>query len=656
MQHPHTAATSLSNTACRQRDSLTGFILKATLFSKRSSPPAGCPCANILQAPGEIRVSDGPDWPRGPKPANLHHIPPGFCRTRKFILHFSLRPKMVMTSVVCEATIFAVDQGLAGGALIGSGVLLTSLVKLVEEMHGSKEMCQDLIVEVQSLVPQLETMLKNDNITTSKDVLTRYETLLREVQVFLQNHRDSKLWERVTKHWKMKKFVQQFYVDLAKIKNLLVLKQHEEAANWHGGIREMFDRYQRIDKQAQTALSNDLHELMTQIEKHKFIDGIGQDKYVAVADLKKEWKDHHDMYTTPQLKQIKCILQKAIKLVPGSDSHLERWYLSCSDFRFDERSPFATGTFRSLYYGTLVSGAEVTIKIVQVDMGDNETRSKFAKEAQKWYNLRDPHVLPLYGANHINSPMVFVCGRAENGNFNEYLLTHRQKFWQVFLDAARGLAYLHKHHIVHGNLKCSNLLVTKNGVGVLSDFVFAFVRANSALSLKEQAPDYFWKAPECFSENPRFESDVYSLGMCIFEAMSGVKPFADVEEEDAINKIKKGELPHRGGNITDEAWNLITEMCTRRFQDRISLEYCIARLQLLAEREQEMSSQRPCECTTHCCLECGGRRHFTTEDTPSKPVSETAPVLAAVLIALKGLSKKIEDSIQTDGHTYSASG
>uniref|UniRef100_K3WNN2 Uncharacterized protein n=1 Tax=Globisporangium ultimum (strain ATCC 200006 / CBS 805.95 / DAOM BR144) TaxID=431595 RepID=K3WNN2_GLOUD len=128
-----------------------------------------------------------------------------------------------MAAVLCEATKFAVDQGFAGGALAGSGALMVSLTNLVRELHGSKEMCQDLIANIGSLLPQLKTMLKNDNIKTSKDMLTAYESLLREVEVFLQNHVDSKPLTRVINHLKMKKRVQQFYVDLEKIKALLEL-------------------------------------------------------------------------------------------------------------------------------------------------------------------------------------------------------------------------------------------------------------------------------------------------------------------------------------------------------------------------------------------------------------------------------------------------
>ncbi|RLN57736.1 hypothetical protein BBJ28_00019700 [Nothophytophthora sp. Chile5] len=546
-----------------------------------------------------------------------------------------------MTSVLRETTLFVVEQGFTGGALAGSGALLVSLSKLVVELLRSKEMCRELITNIASLMPQLKAMLKNDNITTSKDVLVAYESLLREVEVFLQNHVDSNVWGRVTNHWKMKERVQQFYLDLESIKKLLYLKFQEEAANRHGEDKEeaanhhgevmgILRQLLKLEEQTQMELSADLHALEHQMEtqSQEVITALGQDKDVILADIKHELKTHLDKYTTLQSRSLKSILQKAT--VVATLPHLSRWYLSRSDFRFDERSPFNTGKFRSIHYGTLVSGTEVTIKTVVAEGGDEKTRMQFQKEVETWNALRDPHVLPLYGANDLGSPMVFVCGRAEFGNFIEYLSTHPHRFWQVFLGAARGLAYLHKQKLVHGNLKCSNLLVTKHGEGVVSDFCFAFVRTNSALSLKAQAPDHFWKAPECFSSvslNPRFESDVYSLGMCIFEAMSGVIPFAGIEKHDAIARIMEGKLPHRpDGKITEEAWDLITKMCSRSFQDRINLESVLIVLQNLAEQEKFVCSQLPCSCVTTRCLDCGGQRRSTwLEGVSPRSTSDAAP-------------------------------
>lgn len=549
-----------------------------------------------------------------------------------------------MSSVLRDAT-GLVDQALAGGALAGSGALLVSLMKLVAELRGSKELFQKLIDRLQAVKPQLERMVQNDKIKVPKQILTEYETLLIRVLDSLQEHVDSNGFQRVFNHWKMKDCVIEFDARLSGIKDSLLLATIEENADRHGELDERLDQLHQVAAQTKADTSADLRALERELATRakEFLAELGRNKDATVADFKHELKTNLAMYTKEQRDLLRKIFSLVNPIAPLPEE-LPGWYLPRAEYRFDERSPFSTGKFRSIYHGTLVfSGAEVTIRTVDVEAGGDKTREDFRKEVDKWTNLRDPHVLPLYGANHLNSPMVFVCGRAELGNFNDYLSTHKHRFWQVFLDAARGLAYLHKQKICHGNLKCNNLLVTKHGVGVLSDFLFSFVRTNSALSLKEQTPDHFWKAPECYTPpqpllapseqlkqspgtNPRVQSDVYSLGMCIYEAMSGTVPYAEMDEEVAIDRIRRGELPPRpSGKITDEAWSLIKKLCCRDFQDRIRLDSAIDEMRVLVDEEKLASSHVPCRCTTKVCLACGGHRHFET----SKSVPYALPAPAA---------------------------
>ncbi|EGZ29096.1 hypothetical protein PHYSODRAFT_459580, partial [Phytophthora sojae] len=175
-----------------------------------------------------------------------------------------------------------------------------------------------------------------------------------------------------------------------------------------------------------------------------------------------------------------------------------------------------------------------------------------------WYPLRHPNVLPLYGACHISTPRLLL-----------------------FLDAAHGLAYLHSRAvpIVHANLKCSNLLVMADGTGVVSDFEYAFARASSNMSAQEQSSSMRWKAPECLEfgnaavksgANARVESDVYSLGMCVYEALTGHEPFHELNDVDFLVAVENDKKmpPRPDGVCSDDEWSLIQAMCAHKFQDR----------------------------------------------------------------------------------------
>lgn len=146
-------------------------------------------------------------------------------------------------------------------------------------------------------------------------------------------------------------------------------------------------------------------------------------------------------------------------------------------------------------------------------------------------------------------------------------------------------------------------------MGVVSDFAFAFVR-QSSLSIKPQAPAHHWKASECFDAHnpkPRFESDVYALGMCLYEALAGAAPYSGIDEQAAIRMITRGELPPRpaDANVPDEAWELITNMCDRQFSRRIRLSEAISALEALMARGKTHSQCLRCVCEAPTCASCG---------------------------------------------------
>ncbi|KAF1773971.1 Protein kinase-like domain [Phytophthora cactorum] len=86
-------------------------------------------------------------------------------------------------------------------------------------------------------------------------------------------------------------------------------------------------------------------------------------------------------------------------------------------------------------------------------------------------------------------------------------------------------------------------------------------------------------------ELPRFESDVYSLGMTIIEAMTQEPPFGVMDDEEIIDKIIIGEHYPKPKEATDDEWSLISQLCAVHMEDRISLEEAIDEIYKLQRRE-----------------------------------------------------------------------
>lgn len=261
---------------------------------------------------------------------------------------------------------------------------------------------------------------------------------------------------------------------------------------------------------------------------------------------------------------------------------ISRWYTSRFNIDYDDQQPHAQNGLRTSYIGTFNFGSRAFIQAVDTRGIDKAMRKRLNTTTSMWFKLKDPHVLPLYAGCNVNNPYLYVMELADR-NFKQQFENSKCGFWRLFLDVARGLAYLHSEDIrvVHGNLKCSSLLVVNNR-GVVSDFAFPYSSIKSTLLEMQQTPCLNWKAPECFDQganaNPRHESDVYALGMCIFEAMTGEKPYQSDSEDVITQKKRSGVLPDTSeGKFTDDAWDLIQHMCTCRYRTHWDLKLLSSR-------------------------------------------------------------------------------
>ncbi|KAG3107603.1 hypothetical protein PI125_g12579 [Phytophthora idaei] len=86
-------------------------------------------------------------------------------------------------------------------------------------------------------------------------------------------------------------------------------------------------------------------------------------------------------------------------------------------------------------------------------------------------------------------------------------------------------------------------------------------------------------------ELPRFESDVYSLGMTTIEAVTQEPPFGAMDDEEIMDKIIIGEHYPKPKEATDDEWSLISQLCAVHMEDRMSLEEAIDEIYKLQRRE-----------------------------------------------------------------------
>ncbi len=143
---------------------------------------------------------------------------------------------------------------------------------------------------------------------------------------------------------------------------------------------------------------------------------------------------------------------------------------------------------------------------------------------------------------------------------------------KIFVQALRGLQYLHRRHILHGDLKPSNLRLNKKGILKILDFGMA---ARLGEPSREIAGTLDYLAPEALRGERSVRSDLFSLGVLFYEILTGKKPYDPAL--DLTQRFLAGAAPARElqkklpGYWSDILSRLIDPNPARRFSSALAV-------------------------------------------------------------------------------------
>ncbi|KAJ7902954.1 kinase-like domain-containing protein [Mycena leptocephala] len=188
----------------------------------------------------------------------------------------------------------------------------------------------------------------------------------------------------------------------------------------------------------------------------------------------------------------------------------------------------AGGSFADIYRGRLQSEDQsVSVKIMRaVQQSDiRDTLKVFKREALILRQLSHPNILPFLGLYYLENRLCLISPWMENGNLAEFLKTIPTDIVRtsLILDIASGVEYLHNQHVLHGDLKAANILVTHShraciAVSGLSSIALVMEMSSSELNECSRGGTLRYQAPELIrGQRDHFGSDIYAFACVCYE-------------------------------------------------------------------------------------------------------------------------------------------
>jgi serine/threonine protein kinase/Tol biopolymer transport system component len=201
--------------------------------------------------------------------------------------------------------------------------------------------------------------------------------------------------------------------------------------------------------------------------------------------------------------------------------------------------PLGAGGMAEVWLARRADGAfnrEVALKLPKLTQLRADLEQRFVRERDILASLEHPHIARLYdaGVDPEGLPylsMEYVQGQALTDWCDAHRLGIAARL-QLFLQVLEAVQYAHEKQVIHRDLKPSNILVTESGQVRLLDFgVSKMLEADEAgltqltgVYGRALTPDY--ASPEFLcGDSVDFRSDIYSLGVLLYEMLTGVRPY-----------------------------------------------------------------------------------------------------------------------------------
>src|SRR5687767_3292891 len=234
-------------------------------------------------------------------------------------------------------------------------------------------------------------------------------------------------------------------------------------------------------------------------------------------------------------------------------------------------------------------GRTVSIKILRPSLVDDpEFLIRFKREAQAAANMTHPNIVTVHDVGQDGPRTHYIVMEFVPGQDLKKLIRARGTFdvdaaLAMIIEVCKGVGFAHRAGLVHCDMKPQNILITPDNMVKVTDFGIA--RALSATQ-PEEIEEIVWGSPHYFAPEQAMgqvctpASDVYSIGIVLFELLTGRLPFTGNDYRDlAMAHIKQDppSLTSVNPALPQELDRILSKVLAKRSEERRVGKECRSR-------------------------------------------------------------------------------
>jgi eukaryotic-like serine/threonine-protein kinase len=222
---------------------------------------------------------------------------------------------------------------------------------------------------------------------------------------------------------------------------------------------------------------------------------------------------------------------------------------------------------------------EVAVKVLHPHLlAESESRARLQREAQAVAKLNHDGILQVFDYSGDDAESSFIVTEFIDGQtLKQFMVSRKMAVPElgalITIEVGSALDHAHSLGIIHRDVKPENVMVRKDGVVKLMDFGVAQVVDLERMTVTGQilgSPAYM--APEVLDgKTLDFRSDVFSLGVMLYQMATGVLPFAGKNPHEVLKRIAEGRFADPRtvcARVSDQLARVITRSLARNPADR----------------------------------------------------------------------------------------